>query len=107
MAIHRRLLFVAALLAFALVVYGIGKYYATPLILHVVEQSLAQKAPAGTDSTQLRERLQRFLNTAPDQKKKMELLFRISGYLEKVQHLTPEELNALIPVERTVLTPAQ
>ena len=106
MAIQMRLLFVAALFAFALVLYGTGKHYSTPLILHVVEQSLAQKAPAGIDSTQLRERLHCYLDSAPDKNKKMERLLRISEYLEKVQYITPEELNELIPVGKTAILPA-
>jgi hypothetical protein len=106
MAIQSRLPFVAALFAFALVLYGIGKYYSTPLILYVVEQSLAQKAPAGIESSRLRERLHVYLNSAPSKNKKMERLFRISEYLEKVQYITPEELNRLIPVGKTAILPA-
>jgi hypothetical protein len=106
MTIQRRLLFVAALFAFALVIYVTGKHYSTPLILHVVEQSLAQKAAAGIESTQLRERLHGYLNSAPDENKKMERLLRISEYLEKVQYITPEELNELIPVGKTAILPA-
>jgi hypothetical protein len=104
MAIQRRFLVVAALFALVLILYGAGKYYSTPLILHVVEQSLAQKIPAGTESKQLHERLHRFLDSDPN--KKMERLLRISGYLEKAQRLTPEELNELMPVKKTAIIPA-
>jgi hypothetical protein len=100
MAIHKRLLFVVALSAFALVLYGTAKHYSSPLILYVVEQSLEQKAPAGIEPAKLHERLHKFLNSAPDKKKKMERLLKISEYLEKVQYLTPEELNVLMPVEK-------
>jgi hypothetical protein len=100
MTIQRRFLFVTALFAFALVLYGAGKHYAAPLILYVVEQSLTQKAPAGIEPWQLRERLHSFVAAAPDQNNKMERLSRISAYLEKVQYLTSEELNELIPVEK-------
>jgi hypothetical protein len=107
MAIQKRLLFVAALFAFALVLYGTGRHYSTPLILYVVEQSLAQKAPAGIEPTKLRERLHCYLDSSPSKNKKMERLLRISEYLEKVQYLTPEELNELIPVGKTAILPAQ
>jgi hypothetical protein len=100
MPIQKRFLFVLALFAFALILYGAGKHYATPLISYVVEQSLVQKAPAGIEPRQLRERLQSFIAAAPDQDIKMERLFLISAYLEKVQHLTSEELDKLIPVEK-------
>jgi hypothetical protein len=106
MTIQRRLLFVAALFAFVFVLYGIAKHYSTPLIIYVVEQSLAQKAPAGIELTQLRERLHYYLNSAPDKNKMMERLLRISEYLEKVQYITPEELNEVIPVGKTVILPA-
>jgi hypothetical protein len=106
MAIQRRLMFVVALLVVALVLYGTGKYYSTLLVLHVVEQSLAQKAPAGIDSHQIRARLRAFLAEAPDQNKRMERMFRISEYLEKVQYLTHEELNELVPLEKSSVLPA-
>jgi hypothetical protein len=99
MTIQRRVMIVAALFAFALVLYGIAKHYSAPLILHVVEQSLAQKAPAGIDAAQIRRRLRAFLAAASNQDKKMAQLLRISEFLEKVQYLTPEELDELVPKE--------
>jgi hypothetical protein len=104
MTIQKRLSFAAVIFCFALILYGTGKYYSTPLIIHIVEQSLEQKAPSGMDSAQIRKRLHRFLDSAPD--KKMERLFKISGYLEKVQCLTSEELNELMPVGNTETLPA-
>jgi hypothetical protein len=98
MTIQKRFLFVTALFAFTLVLYGAGKHYATPLILYVVEQSLAQKAPAGIEPRQIHERLRSLVAAAPDQNKKMERLFRISAYLEKVQYLASEELDELMSV---------
>ena len=107
MGVQRRLLVGAVLSVIVLILYGIGKYYSAPLILYVVEQSLAQKAPDGMERTHIRERLHGFLNSAPDKNKKMERLLRISEYLEKVQSLTPEELNELIPAGKTAIRPAQ
>jgi hypothetical protein len=98
MTIQRRLAIVAAMLVFAFILYGAAKYYSPLLVDYVVEQSLLQKAPAGIDPAQLRERLHLYLSTAPDKNRRMELLFFISGYLEKVQHLTPEEVKELLPV---------
>jgi hypothetical protein len=96
----------AAVFAFASVLYGVAKYYSPVLVLHVVKQSLAQKAPVGMDSMQLHERLHRFLSTAPDKSKQMMKLLRISEYLEKVQYLTPGELNEILPVEKSAASPA-
>jgi len=90
-----------ALLAIASVLYGVARYYSPSLILYVVEQSLAQKAPAGTSLVLLHERLRALLSTAPDQNAKMERLLQISQYLEKVQYLTREELDELVAVEKT------
>ena len=79
--------------------YGTAKYYSPALVRYVVEQSLMQKAPSGTDPIWLRKRFYELLSAAPDQKAQMEKLLGISAYLEKIQRLTPEELNELVEVE--------
>ena len=99
MTIQRRATVMIVLGILALASYGTAKYYSPALILHVVEQSLMQKAPSETDSILLKERLHALLSAAPDQKAKTEKLLLISAYLEKVQHLTPEELDELLAVE--------
>ncbi len=100
MTIQKRSIIVIALGLLALASYGAAKYYSPALVLHVVEQSLVQKAPPGTDPILLQKQLHSLLTTAPDQQSKMEKLLHISAYLEKVQRLTPEELDALMEVER-------
>jgi hypothetical protein len=65
-----------------------------------VEQSLIQKAPPGTDAAHLQDRLRAHLSTTSDQYARMRRLLRISESLEKVQSLTPEELDKLIAAER-------
>jgi hypothetical protein len=107
MTIKRRLMIAAAIFAFASVLYGVAKYYSPLLILHVVEQSLVQKAPAGISSTQMRERLHAYLSATPDKKSQMQKLFRISEYLEKAQYITLEELNEHMPVEKPIVLQAQ
>ncbi len=96
MTIQIRSLIVGTLFAFALVLYGAAKYYSPALIRYVVEQSLMQKAPSGTDPAQLHQRLQAHLSTASDQNAQLKRLLRISEYLEKVQHLAPGELDRLL-----------
>ena len=76
--------------------FGAANYYSPSLVLYVVEQTLVQKAPAGTDPALTRERLHTLLAAAPDQNAKMTRLLRISEQLEKVQHLTPGELDRLL-----------
>ncbi len=106
MAIQRRLLVLIVVFAFALCFYGAARYYSPLMIRHVVEQSLIQKAPAGTDEILLKKRFQALLSAAPDRKSEMDTLLRISRLLEKVQQLTREELNELTAVPNPSLPPA-
>jgi hypothetical protein len=73
-------------------VYGLAKYYAPSLVYFVVEHTLIEKAPPGTDPVLLRKQLHALISAAPDQNAKMEKLFHISGYLEKVKFLTLVQL---------------
>jgi hypothetical protein len=100
MTAKRRVNIFGVFVALAFILYGAAKYYSPFLVYHVVEQSLIQKAPAGTDSAQIQKRLHAALATAPDQNAQMRRLLRISEYLEKVQLLTPEELDKLTAIEK-------
>jgi hypothetical protein len=99
MSIKRRSIIIIMAFAFASVLYGAAEYYSSSIILYVTEQSLAQKAPSGTDPVQLHKRLSALLATAPNQKEKMQKLLQISGYLEKIQYLAPEDLDRLLASE--------
>jgi hypothetical protein len=105
MTIQKRSIVIAMLLLFSSILYGAARHYSPSLILFVVEQSLAQKAPSGTDWTQLHERFHLFLSAIPDQNARMEKLLRISQFLEKVQQLTQEDLNELLTVEKLETVP--
>jgi len=105
MAIKKRSMIVAALGILALASYGIARYYSPALVLHVVEQSLVQKAPPGTDPVLIQKQLHSLLSAAPDQKSEMEKLLHISAYLEKVQRLTPEELDELMEITKPGTAP--
>jgi hypothetical protein len=107
MTVQKRSIVMIVLLALTLASYGAARYFSSSLILYVVEQSLAQKAPIGTDWTLLHKRFHAFLSAAPDQKAEMNRLLQLSTYLEKVQAITPEELNTLIPVEKPGKQPAR
>ncbi len=86
------------LLAIASVSYGAARYYSPFLVAYVVEQTLIQKAPSGTDPVLLKSRLHILLSAAPNKQLKMERLLGISAYLEKVQSLTSAELDNLLPI---------
>ncbi len=100
MTIQKRSIVIVMVFALASILYGAAKYYSSSIILYVAEQSLIQKAPTGTDPAELHQRLSTLLSMAPDQKIKMEKLLQISEYLEKVQHLSPEELDRLLAIEK-------
>ncbi len=100
MDIQKRLTIAGILVIIASSLYGAGRYYSPVLIQYVVEQSLIQKAPAGTDSRYLRERVRALVSAIPDEKAKTRRLLRISEYVEKVQSLTPEDLHKLLDPEK-------
>ncbi len=100
MAFRKRLIVVIALLTLASALYAAASHYSPRLIRIVVEQSLIQKAPAGTDPAILERRLQSLLSEAPDADARMKTLLRISASLEKVQTLTPGELDDLLGTEK-------
>jgi hypothetical protein len=100
MTIRKRSLVIASLFAVASVLYGAAKYYSPSLVLFVVEQSLMQKAPSGIDPSSIYERFHARIAAAPDRNSQMQTLLQISEYLEKVQHLTFEQLDKLLAVDK-------
>jgi hypothetical protein len=100
MSIQKRSIIAGIILAFAFTLYGAAKHYSPSLILYVVQQSLIQKAPAGTDTAHLQNRLRAHLSTISNQSAQMRRLLQISEYLEKVQRLTLEEMDKLLAIER-------
>ena len=80
--------------------YGAGRHYAPSLIRYIVEQSLIQKAPSGADPVCLQNRLRAVLSKTPDRNAQTQRLLQISEYLEKVQFLTPEDLDSLMAPEK-------
>ncbi len=105
MTVQKRSVVMFALIASASILYGAARHYSPALVQFVVEQSLEQKAPSGTDLNQTRERLRSLLSKTPDQHARMEKLLRISQYLEKVQQLSPDELNELLTIEKLETAP--
>ncbi len=97
MTIRNRSLVFGSFIVVASVLYGAAKYYSPSLIFFVVEQSLIQKAPSGVDRTLLHERLRAQMLAVPDKNSQMQRLLQISEYVEKVQYLTLEQFDQLLP----------
>jgi hypothetical protein len=106
MTIQKRSTIIGLLFTLTLILYGTARLYAPALVLYIVEQTLIQKAPPGTDSAVLHARLHECIAEAPDRKARMERLFRISAHLEKVQTVTPQDLDRLLATEKPSTSPA-
>jgi hypothetical protein len=65
-----------------------------------VEQSLIQKAPSGADPVYLQNRMRAILSKIPDRNAQTRKLLQISEYLEKIQFLTPADLDSLMAPEK-------
>ncbi len=100
MTIRNRSAVMVALLVSASILYGMANYYSSSLVLYVVEQTLIQKAPEGSNPVLLRKRLHDLLASIPAKNEKMSRLLQISKQLEKVQSLRPADLNNLLAFER-------
>ena len=96
MAFRQRLAIVGLLAFVALAVYGVGRHYSPALMTYVVEQTLEEKSPPGTDPAMLKSRFEGLLAASPSPEAKLETLLRLSQYLEKVQELTKPELEMLL-----------
>ena len=99
MTLRQRVLVLSLLAASALGVYAAARYQSAALEAYVVEQMLIQKSPVGTDPAFIHKRLQTLLASAPKPGDKMEKLLILSQRLEKLQQVTPEELERLIGKE--------
>ena len=95
MNFRRRLSVLGILTLLFLAVYGIGRLYSPAIMRYVVEQALMQKLPEGVRPEAVRDRFRAQLAAVPQKDKLMKIL-ELSKYLEKVQKLTPEELNRLL-----------
>ncbi len=79
-----------------LMVYGLAKSYSSAIVAYVVEQALLQKAPPEVKKDDVRARLNGTLAPLTRGDKILKLL-ALSSYIEKVQKLTPAELDRLLP----------
>lgn len=79
-------------------VYLTAKLCAGSIVAYVVEETLIQKAPPGTDPHLLRSRLESRLAACPDEATRLQRLMEIAQTLERVQTLTPHELEGALKV---------
>lgn len=100
MTIRKRSIIMVLLLALSSIVYAAARSYSLVLALHVVEQTLLQKAPEGMSAHRLLERFHAYLSEARDPASKMARLFAAAELLEKAQFLTAEELDELLAVDK-------
>jgi hypothetical protein len=105
MSILKRSAVMVLLAVFAGMVYAGARTYSPALISYVVEQSLLQKAPPNMHSGDIQERFGTYIDSYQDQDVRMQRLLVISKYLEKVQRLTIEEFDRLLPVETSDNSP--
>ncbi len=91
----RRVAVLSFLILSFLLIYGIAKSYSYDIVVYVVEQALLQKAPESISAAKVQERFKTALASTPADQKLLKLM-SLSSYLEKVQKLTPEELDRLL-----------
>ncbi len=96
MPFRKRLWIVGILTMSGVLAYGTARHYSETLISYVVEQALLQKLPAGFDPAQSRDRFRDLLSSLPNHQARLEKLLSLSQYLEKLQTLTPQELDQLL-----------
>ena len=99
MTIQKRSVILGIIVTLILILYGAAKFNSFYLVEYVVEKTLIQKAPSGTDHAEIHKRLQDLLAAAPDRNAGFEILFRISERLEKVQKLSPRALEQVLEAE--------
>jgi hypothetical protein len=96
MTLRRRVGIAVVLAIPTLFAYAAVRYYSTELIGLVVERTLAEKTPPGTDQVTVAARMHAMIAAAPNRQAKLEKLLELSQYLEKRQALTRPELEMLL-----------
>lgn len=96
MTMRKRSIVMVVIACLFLVFYAVARINSPVLVEYVVERTLIQKSPAGSDPQELSRRFRSLLESSADKKERTNLLFRISGELEKVQVLSPRALEDLL-----------
>lgn len=85
-------------------IFGIARRFSPSIIAYVVEESLLQKVPDGSSPAVVQKRFEAWL-AASRSTDKLAKLLDLSRYLEKVQRLTPAELDRLLADGTTAQKP--
>jgi hypothetical protein len=97
MSLSGRLVILCLVAVLFLATYAVGRYYSPMLVYYVVTEALIEKAPAGTDPAWLRSRISALRPvSSSDNRKRLNRLLVISQRIERVQKLTPSELEDLL-----------
>lgn len=96
MSIRKRSVVLGIIICLFLIVYATAKINSYMLVENVVERTLIQKCSTGTDTAEVRRRFQELLAAFPDKSDRTDVLFRISSELEKLQVLSPRDLEKLL-----------
>ena len=83
-------------LAVAAGAYAAARFASPSIVAYVVEETLVQKLPPGTDPVAVRARFHTMLHGHPGSAARLERLMEIAQVLEKSQRLTPSELEHLL-----------
>ena len=79
-----------------LIFYTAARINSHVLLEYVVERTLIQKSPSGSDPAEVSRRFRSLLDDLPDKDRRTDALFTISRELEKVQLLSPGALDDLL-----------
>jgi hypothetical protein len=101
---RQRLAIMGLLLLVFLLIYGIARHYSSTIVAYVVEEALLQKAPEGMSPATVRQRFDAALASTSQSDRLLRLL-SLSSYIEKVQKLTPAELDRLLSTGGTAPGP--
>lgn len=101
MTMRKRSVVMVAMACLFLVLYATARMNSRALLEYVVERTLIQKSPAGSDPAEVSRRFRSLLDNSSDKRERTDLLFRISSELEKVQELSPRALEDLLGRENT------
>ncbi len=93
----------AVLASLAMTAYLTASYYSASLTAYVVKQALLQKLPQDADPDLVQSRFRKMLDTLPDRQARLRRLLTMSQYLEKLQQLTPRELDELLRKDASTL----
>jgi hypothetical protein len=96
MTMRKRSVVMGAMACLFLILYAAARINSGALLEYVVERTLVQKSPAGSDPAEVNRRFRSLLDNLSDKRERTDLLFRISSELEKVQELSPRALEDLL-----------